>query len=100
MRVQGIDKIPPDLLEQGRKQGQALKLLGRLSKKAGKFQLEVALEVIDSAHPLYGVDGTDKGITFYTDTMGAVTIIGGKSDPRGAGAALLKDIITIFKRNT
>ena len=98
VRVQGIDKIPPDLLEQGRKQGRALKLLGRLSKKAGKFQLEVALEVIDSSHHLFGVDGTNKGITFYTDTLGAVTVIGGRSDPRGAGAALLKDIITIYQR--
>ncbi len=99
VKVQGIDKIPPDLLEQGRKQGQALKLLGKLSKKAGKFKLEVALKVIDSTHPLFGVDGTDKGITFYTDTMGAVTVIGGRSDPRGAGAALLKDIIIIYHRN-
>ncbi|MDH5707212.1 MAG: homoserine dehydrogenase, partial [Candidatus Aminicenantes bacterium] len=59
----------------------------------------VALEVIDSSHPLFGVEGTNKGITFYTDTMGAVTVIGGKSDPRGAGAALLKDMITIYQRN-
>ncbi len=100
MKIQGVDKIPPVLLAQGRKKGQALKLLGKLSKKAGKFQLEVTLEVIDSSHPLFGVDGTDKGITFYTDTMGAVTVTGGKSDPRGAGAALLKDIITIYHRNT
>jgi len=99
VKVQGIDKIPPDLLGQGREKGQALKLLGRLSKKAGKFQLEVALELIDNSHPLYGVDGTDKGITFYTDTMGAVSVIGGKSDPRGAGAALLKDIIGIYRRD-
>lgn len=99
MKIQGIDKIPPGLLAQGRKEGQALKLLGKFSKKAGKFQLEVALEVIDSSHPLFGVDGTDKGITFYTDTMGAVTVTGGKSDPRGAGAALLKDIIAIYRRD-
>jgi len=99
MKIQGIDKIPPGLLDQGRKEGQALKLLGKLSKEAGKFQLEVAPEVINSSHPLFGVDGANKGITFYTDTMGAVTVTGGKSDPRGAGAALLKDVITIYKRN-
>jgi len=99
MKIQGIDKIPPGLLDQGRKEGQALKLLGKLSKKAGKFQLEVAPEVINSSHPLFGVDGANKGITFYTDTMGAVTVTGGKSDPRGAGAALLKDIIGIYRRD-
>ena len=99
MKIQGIDKIPPGLLDQGRKEGQALKLLGKLSKEAGKFQLEVAPEVINSSHPLFGVDGANKGITFYTDTMGAVTVTGGKSDPRGAGAALLKDIIGIYRRD-
>ncbi len=41
------------------------------------------------------MNGTTKGITFYTDTMGSVTLIGGKSDPVGIGAALLKDIIGI-----
>jgi homoserine dehydrogenase len=45
---------------------------------------------------LFGVDGTNKGITFFTDTMGAVTVTGGKSDPRGAGASVLKDIINIY----
>jgi len=39
------------------------------------------------------VDGAQKGITFFTDTMDSVTVTGGKSDPAGAAAALLKDII-------
>jgi len=42
------------------------------------------------------VDGAQKGITFFTDTMDSVTVTGGKSDPAGAAAALLKDIINII----
>ncbi len=49
-----------------------------------------------STKTLFGVWGTNKGITFLTDTMGSITVTGGKSDPRGAAAALLKDIIHIF----
>jgi homoserine dehydrogenase len=98
MTVEGIDAIPPHLLTQARKKDRALKLLGILLKRAEELRLEVRLTVIDSSHPLFGVDGTNKGIVFTTDTMDCVTVTGGKSDPRGAGAALLKDIINIYRK--
>ena len=97
VKVEGITRIPPRLLSRAREKGKALKLLGRIYKKEVKFTLEVALTIVDSSHPLFGVDGTNKGISFFTDTMGAVTVTGGKSDPRGAGASLLKDIINIYR---
>lgn len=100
VKILGIEEIPPELLEQGKKKDRALKLLGRMTKKKGKIQLEVDLAVIDSSHPLFGVDGTEKGITYFTDTLGSITVTGGKSDPRGTGAALLKDIINIYKVGT
>ncbi len=98
VRIQGIESIPPKLLNQGREKDKALKLLGRLWRKAGEYQLDVALTVIDNSHPLFGVDGTNKGIVFFTDTMNSITVIGGKSDPIGTGAALLKDIINIYRK--
>ncbi len=96
--VQGIEEIPVELLDQGREKGKALKLLGTLSKKDKEFQIEVALTIIDDSHPLFGVDGTNKGIVFYTDTMDSITVTGGKSDPIGTGASLLKDIINIYRK--
>ena len=98
MTVEGIDAIPPYLLNQGRKKDRALKLLGILFKRAEELRLEVRLTVIDSSHPLFGVDGTNKGIVFTTDTMDSITVTGGKSDPKGAGASLLKDIINIYRK--
>ncbi|UCC40592.1 MAG: homoserine dehydrogenase [Candidatus Aminicenantes bacterium] len=98
IKVEGITAIPTYLLVQGKEEGKALKLLGRFSKEE-KTPLEVSLKVIERSHPLYGVNGADKGITFTTDTMHSVTVTGGKSDPRGAGAALLKDIINIYRKN-
>lgn len=98
IKVEGITAIPAHLRDQGREEGRALKLLGRFSKEEGT-RLEVSLRLIDHSHPLFGVDGANKGITFTTDTMHSVTVTGGKSDPRGAGAALLKDIINIYRKN-
>ncbi len=96
VKVEGITDIPQTLFHQGRKEGRALKLLGKLYKKNEDYIINVALEIIEKSHPLFGVDGTNKGITFFTDTMSSITVFGGKSDPRGAGAALLKDIINIY----
>jgi homoserine dehydrogenase len=96
IKVKGITKIPRELLARAKEDGKALKLIGSLTHAGGRWKAEVSPEIIDRSHPLFGVSGTNKGITFMTDTMGAVTVTGGKSDPRGAAAALLKDIIHIF----
>jgi homoserine dehydrogenase len=50
-------------------------------------------------HPLASVNYSEKGISYLTDTMGQVTVTGGKSSPVGAAAALLKDLIhlTVFQ---
>ncbi len=97
VRVEGITNLPSKLPLQARKEGKALKLLGKAFRKEAEFEIEVALSALDSSHPLFGVRGTNKGVTFSTDTMGEVTVTGGKSDPKGAGASLLKDIINIYR---
>jgi homoserine dehydrogenase len=96
--VQGITEVPDRLISAAKSEGKALKLLGKIHKSGSQFKAEVRLTAIDSNHPLFSVNGTSKGITFFTDTMGAVTVTGGRSDPRGAAAALLKDIINIYRR--
>ena len=52
---------------------------------------------VPPSHPLYRLTGTSKGIVFRTDTMGPVAVTDGKSDPRGTAAAVLKDVINIFR---
>lgn len=95
--VSGIRDIAPHLVPKAAEAGRALRLMGKCSKEDGThpWSLEVGLALLDRDHPLFGVRGTTKGVTFYTDTMGPVTVVGGRSDPRGTGAALLKDIINI-----
>jgi homoserine dehydrogenase len=97
IEIQGIDGLPPDLAEQAKKSGKALKLFGRMTRAEGAIRLEVAPAAVGPEHPLFAVRGTEKGVTFTTDTMGDITVIGGRSSPRGAAAALLKDIIDIHK---
>ncbi|MDH7511556.1 MAG: homoserine dehydrogenase [Clostridiales bacterium] len=94
--VEGIVGLPAELIDRARREGKSVKLLGRIRREQGGITASVAPCVIDHSHPLFGVEGTAKGITYFTDTMGDVTLTGGKSDPRGAAAAVLKDIINIY----
>ncbi len=97
VRVEGISQISPDLFLEAYMAGKSIKLLGRMVLNSGKPQLETKVALLEPSHPLFGVDEAQKGITFFTDTMDMVTVTGGKSDPRGAAAALLKDIINISR---
>lgn len=94
--VEGIADFLKYAISRATAEGKKMKLLARLIRRGESFSLKVAPEVIGAAHPLFGVDGTNKGIAYTTDSMGTLVVTGGKSDPKGAAGALLKDIISIF----
>jgi homoserine dehydrogenase len=99
VRVSGLTGMKPGLVGEARKEGKAVKLLASAApRKSGRgWSLEVRPSLLDPSHPLFHVNGTEKGITFFTDTMGSVTLMGGRSNPRGAAAALLKDLLNIYR---
>ncbi len=99
VRIAGITGMPVDFVRAARAEGKAVKLLAAASpsRKGKGWSLHVGPSTIGPTHPLFHVDGTEKGITFLTDTMGSVTVTGGRSNPRGAAAALLKDLINIYR---
>ena len=93
----GITGISAEAVRQAATEGKIMRLVGRVVKdEQGNVRASVAPESLPANHPLASVDGSEKGITYTTDTMDRVTVSGGKSDPRGAAAALLKDIINIY----
>ncbi|MGB9765472.1 MAG: homoserine dehydrogenase [Candidatus Saccharicenans sp.] len=98
--VRGIVGITPEIIEKTRRLDKVLKLIGKCDRESydAPWKVEVGLALLDREHPLAGINEANKGIIFYTDTMGWVAVSGGKSDPRGAAAALLKDIISIYWR--
>ncbi len=95
--VQGIAGVTPDAIARAKREGTAIKLIGRAAWEGGRLVASVAPVALPLDHPLAGVHGSEKAITYHTDTMDRVTVMGGKSDPRGAAAALLKDLINIFR---
>ena len=99
VHVAGIAGLDVDFVQAARREGRSVKLLATAApgRHGGRWSLDVRPSLIDSSHPLVHVNGTEKGITFLTDSMGSVTVTGGRSSPRGAAAALLKDIINIYR---
>lgn len=95
----GINHLSVKEINEASRAGQKIKLLGRIWREGDRIKAQVKPERLDPGHPLYFVDGTNKGISFFTDTMGIITLSGGQSDPRAAAAALLKDIINIYRHS-
>ncbi|MGH4124251.1 MAG: homoserine dehydrogenase [Clostridium sp.] len=93
--VEGVTQITPEEIKSSLEEGYKYKLIGKAVKENGEIQMTVKLEKLDSAHPLYGVNGKNKAIRYTTDVLGDLTIIGGASGVIAAGASLLRDLINI-----
>ncbi|KPU52731.1 homoserine dehydrogenase [Bacillus wiedmannii] len=100
IHIKGIEHVTKQQIRNAKEQNKYIKLIASAYKdKDGKVALHVEPYEIDKDHPLAKVNGTEKGITFFTDTMGQVTTIGGASNPRGAAAAALKDVINLYRKD-
>jgi homoserine dehydrogenase len=95
MHVQGIRGITPADIEAARAMGEVYKLIGCISPEGGT----VSPERIPLSHPLAGVSGSTNAITFKTDLMGEITLIGAGAGRQQTGFALLADVLAIHRQN-
>jgi homoserine dehydrogenase len=93
VEVTGIARITLDDIEAAQKDGKVIKLLGVAELENDQVRLRVEPAALSREHPLAPIDYAEKAISYLTDTMGRITVTGGKSSPLGAAAALLKDLI-------
>lgn len=100
MKVCGIGKPGKEEVSRWREQGVVPKLVGRIRFGEGRAQASVERMLLPLTHPLAQVKGTTKAIWISTDVMGDLLVVGGKSDPRAAAAAALKDLEHILAKHT
>lgn len=91
--VRGIAGIPLEDIDKAVEAGNVIKLIGSAVRSERGLKISVKPKVLEMTHPLAAVNYAEKGISYLTDSMGRVTVTGGKSSPTGAAAALLKDLI-------
>lgn len=93
----GITKITSQDIEQAKKDNCRWKLIGSIKSDNGKISASVAPEKISLSHPLAGVMGATNALTFSTDLMGDVTIVGAGAGRKETGFSILTDIIKIHR---
>ena len=93
--VSGIEQVTVERLRAAQSVGKSVRLLGRAQIVDDRVLAEVSVQLLDQSHPLAHVRGAQKAIKFETNTMGTLTLIGGRSDPVSAGAALLRDVLLL-----
>ncbi len=93
---QGITKISPADMNMAKEKGCRWKLIGSIEKKEdGSVVAGVAPEMVPLTHPLAGVMGATNALTFTTDLMGDVTIVGAGAGRMQTGFAILTDLLTL-----
>lgn len=97
MNVEGITKITPAEIKKSIEENKKYKLVGKTTYENGKVNMSVKLQKLSKDHPLYNVDGKNKGVRYTSDTLGDLTIIGGASGVTPAAASILRDIINIHR---
>jgi homoserine dehydrogenase len=56
----------------------------------------VRLEAVDRDDPLYRLPGAEKAVEFDCGLAGSIVVTGGRSSPRSAGLAMLKDVVNLL----
>lgn len=97
--IEGIDHIDRTLFNEEKYKGKKIKLIGKVYRDNKDIKAYVKPEILEKKHPLYYVDGKNKGVLYKTDTLGDISIIGGASGTINAAASILRDIINMDKRN-
>jgi len=95
---EGITKITPEDIEAAKREGMKWKLIGstKLLPDGGveAFVRPIKLPLSD---PLTGISGATNALTFVTDELGPVTIIGPGAGKRETGFSLLIELINIAR---
>ncbi len=94
---QGITHLTPQDIQRARAQGKRWKLIAELQRTEDGVHARVAPQMVDLSHPLAGVSGATNAITYVTDLLGEVTLVGPGAGRYETGFALLSDLLEIHR---
>jgi homoserine dehydrogenase len=93
----GIRGITPEMILQAKAEGKRYKLVCSAEIEGGSLKGQVAPELVSSASPMYGLEGTTSLVEFRTDTLGELTLIEKDPSPHTTAYGLLADFINAVK---
>ncbi len=93
---QGISALTPADIAAAQARGERWKLLGQVSLTAdGAISARVQPQALPLTHPLASVGGVTNAVTYTTDLLGPVTLIGPGAGRLETGFAVLSDLLAI-----
>lgn len=96
---QGITHITPEDISRAREQGQRYKLIGKVWREGDGVRAQVAPQLVPLTHPLAGVSGATNAVTFTTEALGEVTIVGPGAGRKATGYAMLNDLLHLWRKS-
>lgn len=97
VRRKGITGITPNDIKAAKERGERIKLVASASKEDGGVELAVLPTNLPIENPLANIAGVTNALTFSTDCLGDITIVGPGAGRRATGYSLLTDIISIAR---
>ncbi|HSM58390.1 MAG TPA: homoserine dehydrogenase [Candidatus Sulfomarinibacteraceae bacterium] len=96
--AEGITGLTPQAIAEAAQAGERWKLIGLVEKQGDDFTASVRPTRLPLAHPLASVGGATNAITYTTDLLGEVTLVGPGAGRVETGYALLGDMLAIHRR--
>ncbi len=93
----GITRITPEDVEQAAAEGKRWKLIGEVRREGAGVLGKVSPEKVNLTDPLASVGGATNAITFSTDLVQDVTVVGPGAGRIETGFALFADLIEIHR---
>ncbi len=94
---EGITGLTLDDIRKAREEGCRVKLVAEVWREGGSVRASVKPRKIPLTHPLANVMGATNALTFHTDHLGQVTIVGPGAGRIETGQALLTDLLAIHR---
>jgi homoserine dehydrogenase len=97
VQTQGITKITDGDIQVAREVGEHWKLVASAHVEQGKVVAKVAPMRLAATDPLAGVSGINNAVTYTTDLLGDVTLIGPGAGRTQTGFAILSDLLEMHR---
>lgn len=94
MSVRGISHLTAQDIADAKAAGERWKLIARVTPESASVQPQR----IPVTHPLAGVSGGTNALTFTTDLMGEITLIGAGAGGIQTGFGVLSDLLAIYRQ--
>ena len=101
VEIKGITEISKEDIEKAKSEGKRYKLIGSAEiQEGGAVKAKVSPVMLPLSDPLAGVSEATNALTFFTDELGPVTIVGPGAGRRETGFALLVDLLEINRKTS